>query len=122
MTPEEAMYAVLNGKISMDEYCDRDTFFTSGDTQMCYFYKNPQTYMPPDYPDVPMDYGNAWQESPTRFRFATHAEAYNAWQQGMPYYEAFCLNYVPVTPGGVSQCEGIQAGTVDSYTGEYVGP
>lgn len=48
-------------------------------------------------------------------------EAYAAWQSGMPYYDAFCLNYTPVTAAGVSQCEGIEAGTVDAITGEYIG-
>lgn len=52
----------------------------------------------------------------------TYEEAYAAWQNGMPYYEAFCVNYIPVTDGGVSQCEGINAGTVDYTTGEYIGP
>ena len=52
----------------------------------------------------------------------TYEEAYAAWQNGMPYYEAFCVNYIPVTAGGVSQCEGINAGTVDYTTGEYIGP
>ncbi|MFF0943195.1 hypothetical protein ACFYE2_03085 [Kocuria sp. CPCC 205300] len=48
-------------------------------------------------------------------------EAYAAWQSGMPYYDAFCLNYTPVTAAGASQCEGIEAGTVDAITGEYIG-
>ncbi len=34
----------------------------------------------------------------------------------MPYYEAFCLRYEPTTDGGRSQCEGIEAGTVDPIT------
>lgn len=51
----------------------------------------------------------------------TYDEAYAAWEGGMPYYEAFCENYIPTTDGGVSQCEGIQAGTVDAVTGEYIG-
>lgn len=51
----------------------------------------------------------------------TYEEAYAAWESGMPYYDAFCIHYEPVTPGGVSQCEGIEAGTVDSITGEYIG-
>lgn len=115
MTPQEAMNAALNGDISMSEYCARDTFFTSGDTQMCFFYNNPEQLWPQDYQE------QSWRDSPTRFTF-THDQAYTAWQQGMPYYVAFCLNYAPVTPGGISQCEGIQLGTVDGYTGEYVGP
>lgn len=115
MTPREAMDAVMNGDITMAEYCTRDTFLTSGDTQMCYYYNNPEELWPADYAELP------WQDSPTRFTY-THDQAYAAWQQGTPYYIAFCLNYEPVTPGGVSQCEGIQAGTVDGYTGEYIGP
>jgi hypothetical protein len=51
----------------------------------------------------------------------TYDEAYAAWQGGMPYYEAFCLNYDPTTPGGASQCTGIENGTVDGVTGEYLG-
>lgn len=116
MTPEEAMNAVINGQITMGEYCSRDTFLTSGDTQMCYYFNHPEITLPPP------DYGEgSWRDSPTRYRF-TYYEAYSAWQQGMPYYEAFCLNYVPVTPEGESQCIGIESGTVDSYRGEYLGP
>ena len=51
----------------------------------------------------------------------TYDEAYAAWQDGMPYYDAFCIHYEPTTSGGVSQCEGIENGTVDSITGEYIG-
>ena len=51
----------------------------------------------------------------------TYDEAYAAWQNGESYYSAFCVNYVPVTEGGVSQCEGIEDGTVDFATGEYIG-
>lgn len=115
MTPEEAGYAVMAGVITLGEYCARDSFWTSGDTQMCYYFNNPGSLMPPDYLET------SWRDSPTRHWF-TYDEAYEAWQSGMPYYVAFCLNYVPVTAGGVSQCEGIQAGTVDDYTGEYIGP
>ena len=39
----------------------------------------------------------------------------------MPYYDAFCIHYEPVTPAGESQCEGIENGTVDSITGEPLG-
>lgn len=39
----------------------------------------------------------------------------------MDHYDAFCVNYVPTTDGGVSQCDGIEAGTVDRVTGEYLG-
>jgi len=52
----------------------------------------------------------------------TYDEAYRAWQSGMAYYEAFCVHYQPTTDGGRSQCEGIEAGTVDRVTGEYIGP
>lgn len=52
----------------------------------------------------------------------TYDEAYAAWQNGMPYYDAFCLHYTPVTDAGVSQCYGIEIGTVDAITGEYIGP
>lgn len=51
----------------------------------------------------------------------TYEEAYAAWENGMPYYDAFCIHYEPTTDGGRSQCEGIEAGTVDSITGEYIG-
>lgn len=51
----------------------------------------------------------------------TYDEALAAWQGGMPYYDAFCIHYTPTTPGGVSQCDGIEAGTVDGATGEYIG-
>lgn len=52
----------------------------------------------------------------------SYDEAYAAWQNGMPYYDAFCLHYTPVTAAGMSQCEGIEVGTVDAVTGEYIGP
>lgn len=81
---------------------------------MCFLYNNPEQW-PQGYEEI------SWRDSPTRFTF-THEQAYAAWQQGMPYYVAFCLNYAPVTAGGISQCEGIQSGTVDGYTGEYIGP
>ena len=51
----------------------------------------------------------------------TYDEAYAAWQDGMPYYDAFCIHYEPTTDGGRSQCEGIEAGTVNAITGEYIG-
>lgn len=51
----------------------------------------------------------------------TYDEALAAWRGGMPYYDAFCLQYTPVTEAGVSQCRGIEAGTVDAVTGEYTG-
>ncbi|MFI7495529.1 hypothetical protein ACH9D2_12545 [Kocuria sp. M4R2S49] len=51
----------------------------------------------------------------------TYDEALAAWQSGVPYYDAFCVNYDPVTEAGVAQCTGIENGTVDSVTGEYIG-
>lgn len=51
----------------------------------------------------------------------TYDEAYAAWRDGTPYYDAFCIHYEPVTPAGVSQCEGIENGSVDSITGEPLG-
>ncbi|MFF0989623.1 hypothetical protein [Kocuria nitroreducens] len=51
----------------------------------------------------------------------TYEEALAAWQSGVPYYDAFCINYDPVTEAGVAQCTGIENGTVDSVTGEYIG-
>ena len=51
----------------------------------------------------------------------TYEEALAALEDGMPYYDAFCIHYTPTTDGGRSQCEGIEAGTVDSITGEYIG-
>ncbi|WP_434992144.1 hypothetical protein [Arthrobacter sp. Ld5] len=51
----------------------------------------------------------------------TYEEALAALNNGMPYYEAFCLRYEPSTDAGRSQCEGIEAGTVDPITGEYLG-
>jgi hypothetical protein len=51
----------------------------------------------------------------------TYEEALAALEDGMPYYDAFCIHYVPTTDGGRSQCEGIESGTVDSITGEYIG-
>jgi hypothetical protein len=51
----------------------------------------------------------------------TYEEALAAWRSGVPYYDAFCINYDPVTEAGVAQCTGIENGTVDSVTGEYIG-
>lgn len=51
----------------------------------------------------------------------TYEEALAALNNGMAYYEAFCIRYEPTTDGGRSQCEGIEAGTVDPDTGEYIG-
>ncbi|MFE7630198.1 hypothetical protein [Kocuria sp. NPDC057446] len=51
----------------------------------------------------------------------SYEEALAAWRSGVPYYDAFCINYDPVTEAGVAQCTGIENGTVDSVTGEYIG-
>lgn len=51
----------------------------------------------------------------------TYEEALAALEDGMPYYDAFCIHYEPTTDGGRSQCEGIEVGTVDAITGEYIG-
>ncbi len=51
----------------------------------------------------------------------TYEEALAAWKSGVPYYDAFCINYDPVTEAGVAQCTGIENGTVDSVTGERIG-
>lgn len=48
-------------------------------------------------------------------------EAYAQWQNGTPYYDAFCVNYQPVTAAGLSQCDGIRAGTVDPISGAWIG-
>ncbi|MFW6188781.1 MAG: hypothetical protein ACOC84_12395, partial [Actinomycetota bacterium] len=76
---------------------------TAGDPPTC------RVTVPPDVGAVPF---------PAKF---TYDEALAAWQSGMPYYDAFCLNYDPVTEGGLAQCAGIENGTVDGVTGEYVG-
>lgn len=54
-------------------------------------------------------------------RLFTYEEALAALENGMPYYEAFCIRYEPTTDGGRSQCAGIEAGTVDPVTDEYIG-
>ncbi|GAA1756501.1 hypothetical protein [Kocuria aegyptia] len=51
----------------------------------------------------------------------SYEEALAAWRSGVPYYDAFCINYDPVTEAGLAQCTGIENGTVDSVTGEYIG-
>lgn len=114
MTPEEAMHAAVNGEITLEEYCTRDIFYTSGDTQMCYAHNHPPV-------DMPLNNGvSLWGDTPPQYDF-TYDEAYAAWQNGMPYYDAFCLNYAPTTAGGLAQCTGIHNGTVDGVTGEYIG-
>lgn len=115
MTPEEAMHAAVNGEITLDEYCTRQIFYTSSDTQMCYAHNHP----PVDAP-LNSNYPNLWGDTPPQYDFS-YDEAYAAWQNGMPYYDAFCLNYTPTTAGGVAQCTGIKNGTVDGNTGEYIG-
>lgn len=72
---------------------------------------------PPSEPSVP----ETTHPEPNPAEMFTYEEALAALEGGMPYYEAFCIRYVPVTEGGRSQCEGIEAGTVDPITGEYIG-
>lgn len=72
----------------------------------------PETTTPPAPTDSP--------EADSERKF-TYEEALAALQNGMPYYEAFCLRYEPTTDAGRSQCEGIEVGTVDPVTGEYIG-
>lgn len=57
-----------------------------------------------------------------RLRTVTEDQTYAARQNGMPYYEAFCVDYVPVTDGGRSQCADVEVGTVDGVIGECIGP
>lgn len=76
---------------------------TAGDPPSC------QVTTPPDVGAVPF---------PGKF---SYDEALAAWRGGMPYYDAFCVNYDPVTEAGLAQCTGIENGTVDSVTGEYIG-
>lgn len=91
------------GRIEVVDTVDQLLAFTPGDPEPC-------TVQPPsDVGAVPF---------PAKF---SYEEALAAWRNGMPYYDAFCLNYDPVTQAGVSQCRGIEAGTVDAVTGEYVG-
>ena len=60
---------------------------------------------------------------PARRRITTAdgQAALAAWRSGVPYYDAFCINYDPVTEAGAAQCTGIENGTVDSVIGEYIG-
>ena len=91
------------GRIEVVDTVDQLLAFTPGDPEPC-------TVQPPsDVGAVPF---------PAKF---SYEEALAAWRNGMPYYDAFCLNYDPVTQAGVSQCRGIEAGTVDAVTGEYIG-
>lgn len=83
-----------------------------------------ETMPPPEQGDQlsnPVERPGELEGDTPRFDF-TYDEAYRAWQSGMAYYDAFCVHYRPTTDGGRSQCEGIEAGTVDRVTGEYVGP
>jgi hypothetical protein len=50
-----------------------------------------------------------------------YEEALAARRSGVPCYDAFCRNDDPATEAGVAQCTGIENGTVDSVTGEYLG-
>ncbi|MHA7286579.1 hypothetical protein ACX80I_09900 [Arthrobacter sp. MDT3-44] len=82
------------------------------------------TTTPPAQPTIPPSKlaptEDATSDMGTTEKF-TYEEALAAVNNGMPYYEAFCLRYEPTTDGGRSQCEGIEAGTVDPVTGEYLG-
>lgn len=114
MTDEEAYYAYRNGQLTQDEYCARPTFFAIEDAQQCFKFQYP------DLEQMPGAGPRGWGDAPPQYKF-TYDEAYAAWQNGMAYYDAFCLNYTPVTEAGISQCTGIRAGTVDGVTGEYIG-
>ncbi|WP_233668148.1 hypothetical protein [Arthrobacter sedimenti] len=79
---------------------------------------------PPTQPTIPPSKLAPTEDAPSDTSAAqkfTYEEALAALNNGMPYYEAFCLRYEPTTDGGRSQCEGIEAGTVDPVTGEYLG-
>ena len=90
-------------RIEVVDTVDALLAFTPGGSEPC-------TVQPPeDVGAVPF---------PAKF---SYEEALAAWRNGMPYYDAFCINYDPVTEAGLSQCRGIEAGTVDAITGEYVG-
>lgn len=114
MTDEEAYYAYRNGQLTQAEYCSRPTFFAIEDAQQCFKLQYP------DLEQMPGAGPRGWGDAPPQHQF-TYDEAYAAWQSGMAYYDAFCLNYTPVTEAGISQCTGIRAGTVDGVTGEYIG-
>ena len=107
MTDLEAHDAWVSGQVTEAEYCSRDTWLTSGATQYCHLLNNPK--------DVSS--GHDVVPAPE----FSYDQAYAAWQGGMAYYDAFCVHYTPVTPGGVSQCEGIMNGTVEYQTVEYLG-
>jgi hypothetical protein len=95
---------------------------TNGDPGTCTTAgTEPETTPPPPGPTQTPDDGPVVPAPDPNAPF-TYEEAYAAWHNGMPYYEAFCVNYTPVTDGGVAQCEGINAGTVGYTTGEYLGP
>lgn len=90
-------------RIEVVDTVDELLAFTPGDPEPC------RVQPPSDIGAVPF---------PAKF---SYEEALEAWRHGMPYYDAFCVNYDPVTEAGLSQCRGIEAGTVDAVTGEYVG-
>lgn len=63
-----------------------------------------------------------WRDSPSRYLY-TYEDAYHmVTERGMTYYSAFCLNYSPVTPEGVAQCDGIVSGIISFISGDYIGP
>lgn len=113
MTQDEALQAVTRGEMTYGQFCQQYIPTTSGGVQTCHGIE--QGYIDPVT-------GQAIEEAeapaPGQFNYD---QAYAAWQGGMPYYEAFCERYTPVSSGGVNQCNMINEGTVDYYTGEYIG-
>lgn len=95
---------------------------TNGDPETCVTEGTVLETVPPVEPQPSVPGGGRVVPAPHADAPFTYDEAYVARQGGMPYYEAFCVDYIPLTDGGVSQCEGINAGTVDHTTGEYIGP
>lgn len=63
-----------------------------------------------------------WRDSPSRYLYTYEDAYYMVTERGMPYYSAFCLNYSPVTPEGVAQCDGIVSGIMSFISGDYIGP
>lgn len=95
---------------------------TNGDPETCVTEGTALETVPPVEPQPSAPDEGRVVPAPDEDAPFNYDEAYAAWQNGMPYYEAFCVNYIPVTDGGLSQCDGISAGTVDYTTGEYIGP
>lgn len=95
---------------------------TNGDPETCVTEGTVLETVPPVEPQPSVPGGGRVVPAPHADAPFTYDEAYVARQGGMPYYEAFCVDCIPLTDGGVSQCEGINAGTVNYTTGEYIGP